>query len=182
MSSERCPGKVLRRVNGKPLLAYLLDTLSNSRAEAVVATSADRSDDPIAEFCQQRGQGFYRGPLEDVTLRLLKASRGHETFLRVCADSPLLRANAINKAISLSPFLFRGFSLVSNVPAGGNSVEAIKRADLAGAYSRMTKEEKEHVTLHLYRNEGYHIKRFKSRPAMLVDTESDWVKFQQEMA
>lgn len=177
MSSTRCPGKVLRVAGGKPLLGWLLDGLQSRDGgvgEVRVATSADVSDDPIAEYCTERGTAFFRGPLENVALRLLKASRSHTHFVRLCADSPLVDPDAVNKAISLA-----GESdLVSNVPAGGNSVEVIRRSSLQEAYPHMSTEEREHVTLYFYRHEDeFDIKRFKSEPSILVDTESDWENF-----
>ena len=175
MSSTRCPGKVLRVAGGKPLLGWLLDGLAGTALDIRVATSTDVRDDPIAEYCRSRGTACFRGPLEDVTLRLLQASRGHSSFVRLCADSPLLCRGAVERAIG-----FAGKAdLVSNVPAEGNSVEVIKRSALEEAYPHMSDEEREHVTLYFYRNEGrFRIKRFRSEPSILVDTENDWREFE----
>lgn len=176
MSSTRCPGKVLRVAGGKPLLGWLLDNLRGSECvtKIVVATSAHESDDPIAEYCDGRGTAFFRGPLENVALRLLKASRGHDYFVRLCADSPLVDPDTVERAIGL----VRGQDLISNIPAGGNSVEIVRREALRSAHPHMSTEEREHVTLHFYRNEErFKIARFKSEPSILVDTEEDWTRF-----
>lgn len=195
MGSTRCPGKVLREAGGKPLLGWLLDRLEHGRrpgmagvvpevqgrpagqgiSRLVVATSAHASDDPIAAYCTSRGTPFFRGPLEDVTLRLLKASRGHVSFVRVCADSPLLRADTVDRAVE---HFDSDTDVVTNSPAGGNSVEVIRRKSLQAAYPHMSAEEREHVTLYFYRNpEKFRIKRFRSRRSVLVDTEEDWEAF-----
>ena len=52
MSSSRLPGKVLRDLGGKPVLERVISRVSRSRyiSSVVVATTADPSDDPIAEF------------------------------------------------------------------------------------------------------------------------------------
>ena len=177
MSSTRCPGKVLREAGGKPLLGWLLDGVAEApelSGAIVVATSAHGSDDPIAAYCRQRKTKFFRGPLEDVTLRLLKASRGVPAFVRLCADSPLIDPRSVAEAVRH----FGGCDLVTNVPAGGNSVEVIRRSALLGAYPHMSAEEREHVTLYMYRHEEeFRIKRFHSEPGILVDTEEDWEKF-----
>lgn len=178
MSSTRCPGKVLREAGGKPLLGWLLDGLVGIPAlEVVVATSAVTGDDPIAAYCTSRGTKFFRGPLEDVTLRLLKASRGHSLFVRLCADSPCLGPAGVAAAVDLSRMV-PDCDLITNVPAAGNSVEVIRRASLQAAYPHMSAEEREHVTLYFYRHEDeFEIRRFKSKPSILVDTENDWERF-----
>ena len=186
MSSTRCPGKVLREAGGKPLLGWLLDGLLQdglqvgSEHEMVVATSADESDDPIAEYCTERGTEFFRGPLEDVTLRLLKASRGHSHFIRLCADSPLISAGDVDRAIGHSRDDASDADLVTNVPNPGNSVEVVSRKALEAAYPHMSAEEKEHVTLYMYRHPAmFDIVKFESQPGILVDTEAQWLEFKQ---
>ena len=49
MSSQRCPGKTLHPVGGRPLLRYLLERLSRCRNldRIVVATSTDPTDAPL---------------------------------------------------------------------------------------------------------------------------------------
>lgn len=53
MSSTRLPGKVLRPLAGRPMMARQLDRLKRSRRidRLVVATSTEPIDDAIADFC-----------------------------------------------------------------------------------------------------------------------------------
>ncbi len=62
-SSQRLPGKVLRPLCGKPLLAHLVDRLKRSTALDVigVATSIESSDDAVAAFCASAEISCYRG-------------------------------------------------------------------------------------------------------------------------
>ena len=71
MSSQRLPDKVLTMVNGKPLLQYLLERLTHCSSidQIVVATSEDKSDDPIAVFRHEYGALCFRGPLHNVAKR-----------------------------------------------------------------------------------------------------------------
>ena len=54
-NSSRLPGKILKEINGKPLLSYILERLKLSRQsdQIIVATSDQPTDDPIAEFCKK---------------------------------------------------------------------------------------------------------------------------------
>jgi spore coat polysaccharide biosynthesis protein SpsF len=59
MGSTRLPGKVLRSIAGRPLLAHVLGRLADLRhdAQIVVATSTNPVDDVIYSFCA--GQGMF---------------------------------------------------------------------------------------------------------------------------
>ena len=104
MSSERYPSKVLTEVNKKPLLSYIIDRLrfSCKYQNIVIATSLEKSDNPIENFCLENGILFFRGDLENVSLRMLEASKinDFDGFVRVNGDSPLVDPHIINKAVS----------------------------------------------------------------------------------
>jgi spore coat polysaccharide biosynthesis protein SpsF len=55
MGSTRLPGKVLKEVNGKPLLMYQVERVKTSKLidKVIVATSTLPKDDVIAEFCER---------------------------------------------------------------------------------------------------------------------------------
>ena len=54
MTSTRLPGKVLMLVEGKPLLQYHLERLREVTLadELIVATTENKTDDPIVELCK----------------------------------------------------------------------------------------------------------------------------------
>ncbi len=131
MSSQRLPDKVLTMVNGKPLLQYLLERLTHCSSidQIVVATSEDKSDDPIAVFCHEYGALCFRGPLQNVAKRFYMALEKYnlDAFVRVCCDSPMLDQKLIDQGVKL----FNGeYDLVTNTlrrsyPVG-QSVEVIR--------------------------------------------------------
>ena len=96
MSSRRLPGKVLARLDGQPILQWVLERLARcpSLAENAVATSDEPDDDAIEAFCRDAGTRCVRGPLEHVAERFRQAARAMklDAFVRVCADSPLIDA------------------------------------------------------------------------------------------
>ena len=63
MNSSRLPGKVLKVVEGKPIIKWQIERLKLSRLidEVVIATSNNKCDDPIVKFCNKNKIRFYRG-------------------------------------------------------------------------------------------------------------------------
>ena len=117
MSSQRLPGKVLKEVQGRPLLDYVCKRISKSRLlqNTVVATSDHSSDDPVFEYCLNQGIECYRGPLEDVAGRFAGAllNYGAPAFLRISADSPFIDPELIDEAIR--HFQSGKYEIVTNV-------------------------------------------------------------------
>src|SRR5436305_2350266 len=106
MSSSRLPGKVLRPLAGRLLVSYILDSLERCVLvdSAVLTTSVDPSDDPIADFSVSTGVDCFRGALDDVASRFLDAADafGLDAFVRVNGDSPLLDHRLVDRAVELS--------------------------------------------------------------------------------
>ena len=158
MSSARLPGKVLREIAGKPLLAHVLDRVrAVANADLVVlATSTEPSDDPVAELARALGVPVHRGPLDDVARRFLGAvdEHGLDACARVCADSPLIDPAVVEAAIA--DFRRGDVDLVTNTypqrtAPHGQSVEVISADALRTAIERQRrKADREHVTPYLY--------------------------------
>lgn len=186
MDSTRFPGKVLYEISGKPLLEYLAERLSHCRDldGITVATSVEKSDDPIAEYCRRNNISCYRGPLLDVAARFRQAleSLRLDAFVRVNADSPLLDQRLISQGIEI--VRKGGYDLVTNVHPRtfpkGESVEILKSDTfcrvcplIGDAVSR------EHITRYFYDNENdFKIFNFRSKEPsgginLSVDTPED---------
>ena len=96
MGSTRLPGKVLRTVVDKPILQHLVDRLKPSHTidKLIVATTTNREDDAIEEFCKKRGIAYYRGSDWDVLSRFAEAANSAgatlgDTIIRICCDNPI---------------------------------------------------------------------------------------------
>jgi len=190
MSSRRLPGKMLRPVQGRPMLAYVVERLRRCRelAEVVVATSMAPEDDAIAAACGSLGVACHRGPLDDVLGRFIEivAARGLPAVVRISGDSPLIDAAIVDRAVRL--FRDAPCDLVTNVAPRsfprGQSVEVIASAALRkAAAANLTPDEREHVTAWFYRHpEACSITNFAA-PADLsglqlsVDTAEDFAAF-----
>jgi len=192
MSSQRYPGKVLYKINGKPLLHYLLTSLKKCKNadQIVIATSIDSKDDFIEAFCIENGVTCFRRDLEDVAKRMLKAAKTvkADAFVRINGDSPLLDPRVVEQAISI--YQNGNYDLVTNTfPRSfpvGQSVEVIKTSTFELAYQKMTKsDEFEHITKYFYNHsDDYKIYNFKnninlSHYRLVVDTLEDMDRFEQ---
>lgn len=191
-SSQRLPGKVLRPLCGKPLLAHLVDRLRRSAVLDViaVATSTDPSDDAVAAFCAGAGIACQRGALDDVLGRVQAAAQALKLdgIVRVSGDSPLLDPALVRQAVKL--FRRGGWDLVTNVQVRsfpkGQSVEVIAAAALERVAEKARKgAEREHVTPYLYANPNlFRIRNLVARVPrpnlqLSVDTAEDFARIEE---
>lgn len=103
MRSSRLPGKVLRRLNGKPVLDWVIDRAALARRldRIVLATSDDPADDILAAHARARGIAVERGSERDVLDRFAKAAAAQkaDVVVRITADCPLIDPALIDAVI-----------------------------------------------------------------------------------
>ncbi|MDX1436971.1 MAG: glycosyltransferase family protein, partial [Anaerolineales bacterium] len=163
--SRRLPGKVLKDIAGKPMLAWVIERagLAERVDQVVLATSTNPDDDPVAQFCEQRNYTCCRGSLDDVLDRLYRAARQYEadTVVRLTADCPLIDPGLIDETVAA--FMESQVDFAANrlpppwkrtYPIGLDtevcSIEALERAwqEADQPYQR------EHVMPYLYEEPG----------------------------
>lgn len=193
LDSKRLPAKVLRPVNGKPLLWYVVSRckqVAELNNNIIVATSTRRIDDPIVDYCQQEKLRVFRGSAEDVSGRVLSCAQANKLgyFFRVNADSPFLEPSLFKRAWDIA--VSSDYDFVTNLyPRSfpyGVSVELVKTDVFQTAYQQMSAQEHfEHVTLFIYQNisqfryfnvvrEGSNLSNIR----LTIDTEDDWRRFE----
>jgi spore coat polysaccharide biosynthesis protein SpsF len=159
-NSSRLPGKILREINGKPILAYIYERLCHAAPEhgLVVATSHEASDDPIAAYCQEHNMTCFRGDLNNVAHRFLACAL-HFDFdyaVRITGDSLFASPQIIR---AMLPYTESGeYDLISNKKGRtfpvGMSVEIVRTPFYQQVYQDFEKGDHfEHVTLYLYEHE-----------------------------
>lgn len=103
MTSSRLPGKVLLPIMGRPMLELLIERLKRSKYldEIVVATTTNRTDDPIEELTSHLGIGCFRGSEEDVLSRVLGAAHASKTdvIVEITGDCPLIDPDTLDTVI-----------------------------------------------------------------------------------
>lgn len=104
MGSSRLPGKVLKPIAGKPLLAHILDRLGylQHKAHVVVATSNESMDEPIVAFCKYRDIDCFRGSESDVLARYYYCAKeyGFTDIVRLTADNPFVDIEELDRLIT----------------------------------------------------------------------------------
>lgn len=190
-NSKRMPCKVLRNLVGKPMLQWTLErlTLCKKSAKIVVATSAETTDNPIAEFCQQFGWPCYRGSLSNVAERFAQIVSQEKipAFVRISGDSPLIDPKIVDHAVQLYQNSY--CDLVTNILIRsfpkGQSVEVLRSKTFLNVLPEFDNYEREHVTPFYYRHpEKFFITSFTSgvdagKCQLSVDTLADFQKVQQ---
>lgn len=159
MTSTRLPGKVLKPILGRPLLALQLERLRRvSGAPAlVIATTTNDADEAIVALARAEGAAVFRGSEHDVLSRYCGAAEtvAAETVVRVTSDCPLIDPDVVDAAIVAYEEAGAGNVFVSNMfdrrlPLG-MAVEVVSREALAtiNAGSRSAAE-REHVMSYFY--------------------------------
>jgi spore coat polysaccharide biosynthesis protein SpsF len=158
MDSSRFPGKVLKPLRGQPVLEHVIRgcrRVPSLKGGLAVATTQRAVDDPIVDYCQQRGVPVFRGATENVAGRLLDCaqSSGFDRFFRVNADSPLVDPALLEAAARV--YLAGAHDLVTNLHPRtfpyGISVELLRTRSFADALERMNEPGHfEHVTRYYY--------------------------------
>lgn len=163
-SSTRLPGKVLKPILGRPMLAFQVERVERCKRidRLVVATSTDGSDDAIDDLCRKIGVDCFRGSLGDVLDRVYRAALGYnpEHVVRLTGDCPLADPEVIDGLIEF--YLEGCYDYASNTlePTfpDGLDAEVMRFSALEEAWKRaVLPSEREHVTPFIYKMPG----RFK---------------------
>ncbi|MFL3005287.1 MAG: cytidylyltransferase domain-containing protein [Candidatus Neomarinimicrobiota bacterium] len=186
MGSSRLPNKVLSIINGKPVLEYLIDQVmyKNKNIPIIIATSKDKTDIKIVNYCIKNNIRFYTGDLLNVASRFYEIIKMYnfDYFVRICADSPLLDGDLIKKAVS---YANKNIDIITNVmPRSfpkGQSVEVVNCKTFLSHYHKLiSKEDLEHVTRYFYNNlKNFNIFNFcndkdLSSINLSIDTKKDY--------
>jgi len=170
MSSNRLPGKVLKPINGRPMIYRQINRVLKSTLveDLLVATSASSSDDELVEFLESENIKVFRGSLDNVLSRFLEITKevNPTNIIRLTADCPLVMPKLIDEMVvqfeeKLPDYLSN--SLVPSFPDGLDieiiSSKAISRLE----YLDLSKMELEHVTLGVYnRPEMFRVLNFST--------------------
>lgn len=104
MNSSRFPKKVLKLINGKPIIEYIVNYLSQSRLidKIVIATTTLPIDDEIELLAIKLKTSCFRGSSSDVLNRFFECAKFHnaDIIVRVTADDPLIDPNIIDLMIT----------------------------------------------------------------------------------
>lgn len=187
MGSTRLPGKIMKDLCGKPVLWHIYNRLSYSKKKnkIVIATTGNKEDDIVEQFCKENNIHSYRGSESDVLLRYYESAKLYcaDIIIRITSDCPLIDPQILDSMIEqfdtinvdyLSNLLMRTFPR-------GLDVEIFTFHALEKAHQEAKKVyEREHVTPYFYQNPGifslynYQNKIDYSFHRWTLDTEDDY--------
>ena len=156
MASSRLPGKAMRTIGSRSVVARCLDRLLAARtAPLVLATTERAEDDVLAEEASSLGVPTVRGATDDVLGRFAQIVEllQPQWVIRATADNPAVDIDAPARVLT---HLQRGgvdYVLERGLPVGG-AVEGARAELLLEAAARATEPyDREHVTPFLKRPE-----------------------------
>lgn len=105
MTSSRLPGKHMMKLNGVPSLQRVINRLHSVSLidYVVIATTTNKDDDIINDFCSERSYKCFRGDEENLLDRTLRAAYENnvDVIVDVTADCPLIDPYITNEIIEL---------------------------------------------------------------------------------
>jgi len=166
MGAERLPGKVLMDIVGRPMLWHIINRVRHSKYinKIIIATTTNKDDDQIENFCKTYNIDFYRGNEDDVLDRYYQAAELWNTdiIVRITSDCPLIDSEVIDKVIhsylkNKNNFNGSGNTIKRTYPRGLDT-EVISFSTLERVWNDAKKDyQREHVTIYIYE----HLDQFK---------------------
>jgi spore coat polysaccharide biosynthesis protein SpsF len=174
MGSTRLPGKVLKEIVGKPMLALQIERIQQSHLidEIIVATTTKPQDDAIVALARELGVAFFRGSENDVVSRVVGALRAFAVDIHVefMGDNPIPDPLLVDTMIGY--YLkhadrcdYVTNALTTTYPPGAE-VFVYPATVLYDAASRITEPAlREHVGIHIYQHpERYRLCNLEAPP------------------
>jgi spore coat polysaccharide biosynthesis protein SpsF len=165
MRSTRLPGKVMKKILGKPVLELLIERLKKAKLidDIVIATTVKKDDKVIEKLAKRLGVKCFRGPEKDILVRVLGAAKKFKAgiIVEITSDCPLIDPGIVDKCIK--KFLSGKYDYVSTgclktTFPNGISVQVFPKTVLEKV-NLLTNNplDHEHVTLYIYN----HPEKFK---------------------
>ena len=171
MGSTRFPGKILKKINDKFVLDYVIDRLrfSNELDNIVLATTTEKKDDILEEYSSKKDIDYFRGSEEDVLSRYYHAAKKYnaDIIVRITSDCPLIDSDIVDEAIrqhNLSNSDYTANTIKRTFPRGLD-VEVFNFNALELDYKNATeKYQREHVTPYIIENpERFRLKNVEAK-------------------
>ncbi len=123
MGSTRLPGKILKPIGGKKLIEHILYRLTFLRHEAtiVIATTNNKQDNVLQNFCITNSVNCFRGSEFDVLERYYICAKefNFSNIIRLTADNPFTDIEELDRLIDLHFSSHSDFSKsFSELPVG----------------------------------------------------------------
>lgn len=156
--STRLPAKILKEVNGIPLLEYHIRRLLKSTKidKLKIATTGEEGSKYIVEIADKMGIDYHKGSVDDVLARFYETASPEKPdyVVRLTSDCPLIDPEVVDSLIDFT--INSDYDYVSTDPGSfpdGLDVEVFKYSALECAHKDANlKSEREHVTPYIWKN------------------------------
>ncbi len=153
-NSNRLPQKTIKKINGKPLIYYLLKRLLLTKLKIILAVPIE--DEFVFRKILQDfpAVSLLVGASHNVLERYYQASQKFpcSNIIRVTADNPFTSIYCLLTILNQHIGGNYDYSFFSKLPFGAG-VEVVKKEVLQGVYQQATSlEDLEHVTLFMRKN------------------------------
>ncbi len=191
LSSTRLPGKALKDLGGKPVLAWCLASMKKVKADYYYVATDEASYEQLLPVCREYGFECFAGPLDDVLARftMLLEKIKAKTVIRATADNPFLFYEAAEESAALFEEKNSGknhcdYLTYSGLPHG-SGVEVFSADSLKKAATETTDAyDHEHVGPALYNHKDRYTCEFVPAPRRYdhpelrttIDTSSDYLR------
>ena len=122
MASTRLPGKALLPINGRPLIHHVVQRAMRigGVGQVVLASSVDKANDQLAQYCLDLGADVVRGDEDDVIERFYLAATkwSAKTIIRLTGDNPLIDFQAMTFLLDRHNRDGNDYSCLTGFPCG----------------------------------------------------------------
>lgn len=189
LTSTRLPGKVLLPLGDKPLIWYVYKRtcMAGKIKKVVVATSSEKSDEPLVNYCLKENIPVLRGSMDDVLDRYYQVAKqiNARHIARITADCPLIDHTILDAMANEYSRVSNDIDYLSNTHPptfpDGMDCEIFSFNTLEKAWKSATlQSEREHVTPYMYNNpDKFNIQNFEndedySHIRLTVDEKEDY--------
>lgn len=165
MKSTRLPGKILMPLplgSNHPLLLWIVNALKCSKYHnnnIYIATSINKENDLLVEFCNQHNIHIFRGDEEDVLSRFTSIIKENncDTVIRLTADNPIIDIEILDNTIGFHILNNHDYTKTEGLPIGMNFEIICSLTLLKTEGYKITEQDKEHVTLFIKNSNKYKI-------------------------
>ncbi|WP_209326988.1 cytidylyltransferase domain-containing protein [Pseudoalteromonas sp. PA2MD11] len=186
MGSSRLPNKVLKEINGRPVIVHVVERLKKASCidDIVLLTSTNQENDELCLVAKEHKIKYFRGPEENVLQRFQLATEQYpcEFVMRITGDTPFVEAEICDRLCFKVIDEHAQYGFLSEMFAEGVDCEVVETSALKGlALQTLRPSELEHVTLHFYENKEQQYQVIEmindtddSHYRFTLDTQEDW--------
>lgn len=161
--SKRFPNKILKKINGVPLIIIQAKRVMKSREvdNVIIATTKNPKDKKIIDLCKKYKIKYFIGSEKNVFKRVFNLHKKYKSdvVVRLCGDNPLQDHKLIDDAILV--YKKNKNKIISNggkdmkIPDGFN-VEVFNFKFLKKLNKKnLSNKDCEHVTLYFYKSNNF---------------------------